>query len=137
MRELKMLKMTRASRLIATGGIAVGAVALAAAPALATVANIGPGSTNVAGVKCVQRSMNLTEAAGLNVDGQYGQHTFSAVVTFQEAHGLSADGIVGPNTGHAIIGQIDTEITKIHQTGGDTAPYTTWLSQCSNQIPNG
>jgi hypothetical protein len=132
-----MLKMTRVSRLLTAGGITAGAVALAAAPALATVANIGPGSTNVTGVKCVQRGMNLTEAAGLAVDGQYGQLTFNAVVSFQEGQHLSADGIVGPNTGHAIIAVVNADIVRIHRSGGDASAYTTWITQCSTQIPNG
>jgi peptidoglycan hydrolase-like protein with peptidoglycan-binding domain len=131
-----MLKMNRTRRLIATGGIAAGAVMLAAAPALA-VADIGPGSTDTAGVKCVQRGMNLTEAAGLSVDGKYGQHTYDAVKTFQGSHNLSVDGIVGPNTGHAIIGQVNTDINIIHHAGGDASAYTTWISQCSSKIPNG
>jgi len=131
-----MLKMTRTRRLVATGGVAAAAVMLAAAPALA-VANIGPGSTDVAGVKCVQRSMNLVDAAGLTVDGQYGQHTFDAVMTFQSGHNLSVDGVVGPNTGHAIIAAVNADINRIHHMGGDASAYTTWISQCSNRIPNG
>lgn len=38
------------------------------------------------------------------VDGQFGQQTFNAVVSFQVAYGLSADGIAGRQTQNALLG---------------------------------
>ena len=54
------------------------------------------GSTG-AEVKEVQRLLNLA-GAGLTVDGDFGEKTRKAVVTFQLNKGLDADGIVGEKT---------------------------------------
>lgn len=51
--------------------------------------------------------------ATVNVDGDFGPATRTAVVSFQSAHGLEADGIVGPNTWQALV---------ITVQAGDTGP---------------
>jgi peptidoglycan hydrolase-like protein with peptidoglycan-binding domain len=42
--------------------------------------------------------LNAENNAGLEVDGEFGVFTYSAVNKFQTAHGLERDGIVGPLT---------------------------------------
>lgn len=49
-------------------------------------------------VKVLQAMLNAENNAGLEVDGEYGVFTYSAVNKFQTAHGLERDGIVGPLT---------------------------------------
>lgn len=49
-------------------------------------------------VKVLQAMLNAENNAGLEVDGEFGVFTYSAVNKFQTAHGLERDGIVGPLT---------------------------------------
>ena len=70
-----------------------------AALANPAVPEIGPGSANEAGVRCVQQAHNTVSGAGLEVDGQYGPATTEATKNFQRFVGLADDGKVGPRTG--------------------------------------
>lgn len=49
-------------------------------------------------VKVLQAMLNAENNAGLEVDGEFGVFTYSAVNKFQTAHGLERDGIVGEKT---------------------------------------
>lgn len=49
-------------------------------------------------VTVLQAMLNAENKAGLEVDGDFGVFTYSAVNKFQTAHGLERDGIVGPLT---------------------------------------
>ena len=49
-------------------------------------------------VKVLQAMLNAENKAGLEVDGDFGVFTYSAVNKFQTAHGLERDGIVGEKT---------------------------------------
>ena len=49
-------------------------------------------------VTVLQAMLNAENTAGLEVDGEFGVFTYSAVNKFQTAHGLERDGIVGPLT---------------------------------------
>ncbi|MGH4034265.1 peptidoglycan-binding domain-containing protein [Actinomycetota bacterium Odt1-20B] len=76
-----------------------------------TTPNIGPGSTNELGVRCVQIAVNVwatnsgqSSVEPLEVDSKYGQQTYTWVKKFQKAKHLSVDGIVGPRTGDQIYG---------------------------------
>ncbi|MFI1172322.1 peptidoglycan-binding protein [Streptomyces melanogenes] len=80
-------------------GSLLGATAAQAKPG---VANIGTGSGNKAGIKCVQRAFNAYAGTKLTVDGVYGKNTKDAVVNFQRFWHLPVDGVVGPNTGGTI-----------------------------------
>jgi peptidoglycan hydrolase-like protein with peptidoglycan-binding domain len=125
---------TRAKRLLTVGGIAAGALALGIAPAFA-VSDIGPGSTDTAGVKCVQRAMNFFETPTLTVDGSYGSLTTTAVEDFQGEFGDSVDGTVGPQTGATIKTEIEDVIVALHHAGESATAETTWETQCSSLIP--
>ncbi|MFF1477576.1 peptidoglycan-binding domain-containing protein [Streptomyces sp. NPDC058301] len=80
-------------------GSLLGATAAQAEPG---VANIGTGSGNKAGIKCVQRAFNAYAGTKLAVDGVYGKNTKTAVGDFQRFWHLPVDGIVGPRTGGTI-----------------------------------
>ena len=49
-------------------------------------------------VTVLQAMLNAENKAGLEVDGEFGVFTYSAVNKYQTAHGLERDGIVGPLT---------------------------------------
>ena len=49
-------------------------------------------------VTVLQAMLNAENNAGLEVDGEFGVFTYSAVNKFQTAHGLERDGIVGEKT---------------------------------------
>ena len=49
-------------------------------------------------VKVLQTLLNAKNSAGLEVDGEFGVFTYSAVNKYQTAHGLERDGIVGEKT---------------------------------------
>ena len=60
------------------------------------------------GARAVQTALNLAGAdPPLNVDGDFGNNTYNAVVSFQKANGLSADGIVGEKTWDALLKTIN------------------------------
>ena len=52
-------------------------------------------------VRVIQKAFNR-HGAGLNPDGDFGQHTRSAVVRFQQENSLQVDGEVGPQTRRAL-----------------------------------
>lgn len=54
-------------------------------------------------VKTVQSILNGKAHAGLNVDGDFGPHTESAVKAWQQFFGLAVDGIVGPATWSTLV----------------------------------
>ena len=120
--------------MLTVGGVAAGVLALAVGPALA-VADIGPGSTNVAGVKCVQRGVNFFESPLLAVDGKYGALTTEAVEDLQAEFGIGVDGVVGPITGGKLKAEVLAVVIALHHTGGNAGPEDAWLSQCGSQIP--
>ncbi|MBR7839622.1 peptidoglycan-binding protein [Actinospica durhamensis] len=125
---------TRAKRLAVVGTVAVGVLGLGVGSAFA-VSDIGPGSTDTAGVKCVQQGLDFF-GYGLAVDGSYGSLTTAAVEKFQSTYGDSVDGIVGPQTGHSLITEIEDLIVALHHAGESATAETTWVSNCSGQIPN-
>ena len=49
-------------------------------------------------VKWLQNALNTVMGADLDVDGQYGSGTKTAVTNFQKKTGLSADGIFGTDS---------------------------------------
>jgi len=88
--------------LVLAATIAVGGLAAGTAEAAPGVPNIGPGSTNTQGVKCVQQAYNYVAGTHLTVDGKYGQLTYDATKNFQRFFKLQVDGWVGPQTGGMI-----------------------------------
>lgn len=54
-------------------------------------------------VRFIQSMLNLTDNAGLTVDGNFGARTESAVTAFQRRSGLKADGVVGSSTWGALM----------------------------------
>lgn len=54
-------------------------------------------------VRFIQSMLNLTDNAGLTVDGNFGARTASAVTAFQRRSGLKADGVVGSSTWSALM----------------------------------
>jgi Putative peptidoglycan binding domain len=53
-------------------------------------------------VQQMQMALNYRARAGLDPDSRFGEHTRSAVISFQERYGLQVDGIVGSQTRHAL-----------------------------------
>ena len=62
-------------------------------------------------ISWVQESINSLMNAGLEVDGNFGSVTESAIIKFQSQYGLEADGVIGPET-----------ISKIESLLADAAP---------------
>ncbi|MFD9488014.1 peptidoglycan-binding protein [Streptomyces sp. NPDC059991] len=87
------------SAAVPTVGSLLGATAAQAEPG---VANIGTGSGNKGGIKCVQRAFHVYAGTKPAVDGVQGKDTKDAVVNFQRFWHLPVDGIVGPDTGGTI-----------------------------------
>ena len=52
-------------------------------------------------VRTLQQAL-VGQGYDIDVDGDFGNGTYEAVVAFQEANGLDADGVVGPNTWAAL-----------------------------------
>ncbi|MEQ4303435.1 peptidoglycan-binding domain-containing protein [Plantactinospora sp. B6F1] len=92
--------------MLATVALLLG-VSVAPAQASPTVGNIGLGSSNTSGVRCVQAGLNYVGGQGLTVDGRFGQATKGAVENFQRFFGLGVDGIVGKATGTALIDMVN------------------------------
>jgi len=82
---------------------------VAAMPAQASpsVANIGVGSSNTAGVRCVQAGLNYVAGQGLDVDGDFRSATKRAVENFQRFFSLRVDGIVGKATGQTLFDMVN------------------------------
>ncbi|MGH3731605.1 MAG: peptidoglycan-binding protein [Micromonosporaceae bacterium] len=68
----------------------------------ALIVTVRQGSTGHA-VRAAQVQLNKW-GAGLAVDGQFGQLTANAVLSFQTQQGLARDGVVGPATWQALVG---------------------------------
>ncbi|MGW6923243.1 peptidoglycan-binding protein [Streptomyces sp. NPDC054950] len=83
---------------------------------------------------CVATLQALLNGKGrqLDVDGEFGPATLTAVKAFQSATGLAADGEVGPNTKAALY-------SNIGGGGGDGAPAPVNLNSasCPNEIVRG
>lgn len=62
--------------------------------------------SNGADVCWLQTALNMTENAGLEVDGIFGPASDAAVKAFQENHGLEASGSVGSMTIQAIVDEL-------------------------------
>jgi hypothetical protein len=96
----------RRCRYLAAAGAAGGVlmVGFVATPALANpgIPDIGPGSQNIGGVRCIQSAYNFVAGTNLAVDGQYGPATTQATENFQRFFKLTVDGIVGPQTGSTL-----------------------------------
>jgi len=75
-------------------------------------------------VSFVQSALNLLAGANLAVDGELGQFTKAAVVTFQSAHGLTADGIPGPITQAALVQALLNRTGARLAVDGDIGPAT-------------
>ena len=52
-------------------------------------------------VRVIQKALNR-HGAGLDPDGDFGNHTRDAVISFQQDNGLDVDGEVGPQTRRAL-----------------------------------
>lgn len=94
----RRVSVTLGAAALLVGGL-FGATAAQAKPG---VANIGTGSHNKAGIKCVQRAFNAYAGTKLTVDGVYGTNTKTAVQNFQRFWRLPVDGVVGRQTGGTI-----------------------------------
>lgn len=72
--------------------------------------SIHPNDPHTAAVTAIQKQLNAKGCGPIGVDGDYGDHTFNAVVLFQsrfaDARGnpLTMDGVVGPVTWAALFG---------------------------------
>lgn len=63
------------------------------------------GSTGSYVVTLQQKLIALGYSVGsAGADGDFGNGTYNAVVSFQEDYGLAADGVVGPSTWNAVLG---------------------------------
>jgi len=83
-----------------------------AAPAPgASQPTVHSGSSGAAVSQLQQLLTNAGYSTG-GVDGQFGQKTLSALLSFQHAHGLSADGVCGPQTWAALNGAHATAPTS-------------------------
>lgn len=91
-----------------------------------TGSNLQKGST---GDAVYQLQSDLT-ALGYNtcgIDGDFGNNTYNAVVSFQKAHGLCANGVVDAITQNAI-----TQAMKSVKTNPGTSSYQTALTKAMN-----
>lgn len=52
---------------------------------------------------------------GLNVDGDFGKQTETAVQLWQEAHVLTADGVVGPKTWQSLVVELSTPAARANR----------------------
>ncbi|MER7756196.1 peptidoglycan-binding domain-containing protein [Kitasatospora sp. NPDC097643] len=88
-------------------------------------------------VACLQQGLDYVNSAGLNVDSQFGQLTYTAVVNFQARHGLDKDGQVGPQTGGALKTDVRNSYYAFLHSGDnyDAGLMSKWMSNCNWQIP--
>jgi len=89
-------------------------------------------------VSCVQWGLNTFNPRSyrLAVDGIFGPQTARAVRKYQADRRLSADGIVGPRTAGRLRTDMRNLIVAIRRTGESTTAYSTWLTNCSSQLPS-
>ncbi|MFE1293003.1 peptidoglycan-binding protein [Streptomyces sp. NPDC058751] len=83
---------------------------------------------------CVVTLQALLNGKGqhLDVDGEFGPSTLTAVKSFQSANGLTADGIVGPNTKVALYSNISGGGSS-----GAPAPINLNSASCPSEIAQG
>ena len=82
--------------------------------------DIGPGSTDVAAVECVQsalvsaaRNGKIPQYSAASVDGKYGPVTVRFVKMYQKNVGVPEDGIVGPITGSLLYKEMQAEKQQV------------------------
>jgi len=73
---------------------------------LPVVSKPEPQPLKLTGIRWLQVSLNKIQGSGLIVDGSYGRHTRAAVRRFQDIHGLNVDGQAGDLTCSAIDAQL-------------------------------
>lgn len=102
--------MFKSGYLAKVGGAAATAASLVLAVAGTANAQVGAGwvgwgqTNNTHAVWCVQKLIDDSPAPASTIpDGQFGQHTYDAIVAFQKWAGLPVDGTVGPRTGDALL----------------------------------
>ncbi|MDG4856912.1 peptidoglycan-binding domain-containing protein, partial [Streptomyces sp. T-3] len=112
-----------AAALLGSGFALTTSTSAQAAPGVVTIAW---GSSNTAGVKCVQQALNYVGGAGLAVDGDFKTKTDTAVRNFQTFFKLTVDGKVGKNTGDMLWFTVDRK-----------AGHAAWKSGgCWNVVPS-
>jgi hypothetical protein len=63
-------------------------------------------------VKIVQTLLNIMLNISLSIDGEFGNNTYYAVVSYQRVKGLDADGVIGVNTAGALLDDLKYNIFK-------------------------
>jgi len=58
-------------------------------------------------IRWLQESLNKLDNAGVDVDGEYGPQTNTAIRAFQEKHGLEVDGWAGAGTIAKILAELE------------------------------
>jgi hypothetical protein len=70
-------------------------------------------------VRVIQEALNR-HGAGLNPDGDFGQHTRSAVIRFQQENSLQVDGEVGPQTRRALFPLVAITVNVLGMRGASS-----------------
>jgi peptidoglycan hydrolase-like protein with peptidoglycan-binding domain len=128
---MRMNTWKRRSAVLALGTAAAVALTVGSASAAGSLAS---GSYGPA-VGCLQQALDYVDSAGLNVDNDFGNLTYNAVVHYQRGHGLSPDGVVGPATGGSLKNEVGKAYTATHRAGDPAGVLGSWLSNCSGQLP--